>query len=237
MPAALRIALIGDYSPAVAAHVAIPEALALASRHIAHPIEPSWLATVRLDHGVETLLDPFNGIWCVPASPYASLEGALAAIRFARESRRPFLGTCGGFQHALIEYARNVLGQIHAAHAEIDPDADMPVIAPLSCAMVERDADIAFLPGTRIRKIYGAEKATETYHCSYGFNPQYAPLFESSEMVVSAVNSRNELQAVELTSHPFFLATAFQPERSALNGLSHPLIEEFVRAAQSRNAA
>lgn len=234
MPPALRIALIGDYSPAVTAHVAIPKALALAAQQSARPIEAVWMPTERLDRGAGTQLEPFDGIWCVPASPYVSMEGALAAIRFARESGRPFLGTCGGFQHAILEYARNVLAHTHAAHAEVDPEADMPVIAPLSCALIERQTDIAFLPGTRIREIYSAEKARETYHCSYGFNPRYAPLFASSEMEISAVNSRNEPQAVELTSHPFFLATAFQPERSALNGLSHPLIEEFVRAAQSR---
>jgi len=231
MPAALRIALVGDYNPAVTAHVAIPKALALSARQSACRIGPAWIGTERLDGGAERELESFDGIWCVPASPYASMEGALAAIRLARETGRPFLGTCGGFQHAVLEYARNVLGHIHAAHAEVDPDADMPLIAPLSCAMVERDGDIAFLPGTRIRKIYGADRASETYHCSYGFNPQYAPLFASSEMVVSAVNSRDEPHAVELTSHPFFLATAFQPERSGLNGVSHPLIEGFVRAA------
>jgi CTP synthase (UTP-ammonia lyase) len=234
MPAALRIALIGDYSPAVTAHVAIPKALALAPQQSGRPIEAVWMATERLDRNAGTQLEPFDGIWCVPASPYASMDGALAAIRFARESKRPFLGTCGGFQHAVLEYARNVLGQIHAAHGEVDPDAEMPVIAPLSCAMVERDGEVAFLPGTRIREIYGAETATETYHCSYGFNPCYAPLFASSEMVVSAVNSRNEPHAVELTSHPFFIATAFQPERSGLNGMAHPLIEEFIQAVQTR---
>ena len=62
-------------------------------------------------------------MWCVPGSPYHSAEGALAAIRFAREKRRVFLGTCGGFQHALIEFARNVLGVSQAEHAETAPTA------------------------------------------------------------------------------------------------------------------
>lgn len=234
MHAAPRIALVGDYSPAVTAHVAIPKALALAAIQSACRVEATWVATERLARGAEAELEPFDGIWCVPASPYASMEGALGGIRFARETGRPFLGTCGGFQHAVLEYARNILGHPHAAHAEVGPGADMLLIAPLSCAMVERDGDIVFLPGTRIREIYAAETARETYHCSYGFNPQFAPLFDSCEMVISAVNSRNEPQAVELTSHPFFLGTAFQPERSALNGVSHPLITEFIRAAQNR---
>jgi CTP synthase (UTP-ammonia lyase) len=231
--AVLRIALVGDYSPHVTAHVAIPKALALAAEQLAYHVEPSWMATERLAGHAAVELEPFDGVWCVPASPYASMEGALAAIRFARETRRPFLGTCGGFQHAVLEYARNVLGHARAAHAEVDPDADMPLIAPLSCAMVEKDGDIVFLPGTRIRAVYGVETARETYHCSYGFHPRYAPLFASSEMIFSAVNARNDPHAVELPPHPFFVATAFQPERSAFRGAVHPLIAEFVRAAQS----
>src|SRR5690242_20599101 len=97
------IALIGDYNPAATAHQAIPIALQLAAAKTGVPVEPVWVPT-------ESITDPeaqfrtFDAFWCVPASPYASMEGALKAIRYARESRRPFLGTCGGFQHALIEY-------------------------------------------------------------------------------------------------------------------------------------
>jgi len=65
----------------------------------------------------------FDGFWCVPASPYRDIDGALRAIRFAREQRRPFLGTCGGFQHAVLEYARNVLGWADAEHGELAPNA------------------------------------------------------------------------------------------------------------------
>jgi CTP synthase (UTP-ammonia lyase) len=237
MPRATRIALVGDYSPAVTAHVAIPKALAASARQLACPVEAAWIATERLAGRAGEELQSFDAVWCVPASPYASMEGALAAIRFARETGRPFLGTCGGFQHAVLEYARNVLGHSGAAHAEVDPGAAMPLIAPLSCAMVEKDDDIVFLPGTRIPEIYGAGSASETYHCRYGFDPQYAPLFASSELVISAVNARDEPHAVELTTHPFFLATAFQPERSGLRGASHPLITEFVRAAQCQALA
>jgi CTP synthase (UTP-ammonia lyase) len=234
MNMATRIALVGDYSPAVTAHVAIPKALALSARQTGRRVETAWIATEGLGRRAGTELESFDAIWCVPASPYASMEGALAAIRFARESRRPFLGTCGGFQHAVLEYARNVLGHCGAAHAEVDPDAEMPWIVPLSCSMVEKYGEIVFLPGTRIRAIYAVERATEMYHCSYGFNPQYAQLFASGKMLVSAVNARDEPQAIELTSDPFFIATAFQPERSGLNGASHPLIAEFVRAAWRR---
>jgi CTP synthase len=125
-----------------------------------------------------------------------------------------------------------VLGYHHAANAEVDPAAAMPLIAPLACALVEKNGDIFFLPGTRIRAIYGSEKTEERYHCSYGFNPRYAALFDKSEMVVSGVDAGREPRAIELSTHRFFIGTAFQPERSALNGETHPLVLEFVRAAR-----
>ena len=97
MNAPIRIALIGDYNSEVAAHVAIPRALQLAANGSVRAVEPAWMPTPRFTTKCAELLSLFDAIWCVPNSPYASMEGALRAIRFARESGRPFLGTCGGF--------------------------------------------------------------------------------------------------------------------------------------------
>src|ERR1017187_3715784 len=113
----LHIALVGDQNPNVKAHVAIPKALALAADSIRSTVKETWINTTVLDHDPESHLRGFHGIWCVPGSPYASMEGALHAIRFARERKVPFLGTCGGSQHAVIEFARNVLGLSAADHA------------------------------------------------------------------------------------------------------------------------
>src|SRR5215472_517831 len=110
MTSKIRIGLIGDFNPSVKAHIAIPQAVALAANALACAAETSWLATPQLEHNATELLSAYDALWCVPASPYASMEGALSAIRFARERGIPFLGTCGGSQHAIIEYARNVLG-------------------------------------------------------------------------------------------------------------------------------
>src|ERR1700730_13889159 len=104
--AQFRVALVGDYDKSVIAHQAIPETLRLAAP-AEQLIQPVWIHTASIRNARADLAG-FDGIWCVPASPYVSMEGALDAIRYARESRRPFLGTCGGFQHAVIEYARNV---------------------------------------------------------------------------------------------------------------------------------
>ena len=225
---AVKTGLIGDYSPEVAAHVAIPKALTLAANETESRIETTWLATETVAQNIDQL-SSFDALWCVPASPYASMDGALSAIQFARESQRPFLGTCGGFQHALIEYARNVLGYQEADHAESNPEAEMPLITPLSCSLVEAQGTIKLEEESRVRRIYGKSKVVEQYHCNFGFNPRYRSLLESGKMTVTGVDADGEPRVVELTNHPFFIATLFQPERSALAGVAHPLICAYVR--------
>src|SRR5712691_1701497 len=227
----IKIGLIGDYSPKVKAHVAIPQAVALASADLEQDVETHWLATPRLEHDTEQVLADYDALWCVPASPYESMDGALNAIRFAREHKVPFLGTCGGSQHAIIEYARNVLHLIEADHAESNPSTSLPLIAPLTCALIEEKGTILFRPGTRIAEIYQRDEAIEEYHCSFGLNPDYQSIFEQSEMRITGVDTNGEARVFELAHHPFFIATLFQPERSAFTGVKHPLIVAFVRAA------
>jgi CTP synthase (UTP-ammonia lyase) len=230
----VRIALIGDYSPEVTAHVAIPRALALAAEVVACDPAPDWIATPELARGAEQRLAPYDAIWCVPASPYASMDGALNAIRFARETGRPFLGTCGGCQHALIEYARGVLGLANADHAESNPDAELQLITPLACALRETRDRIRLLDGTRIYAIYGRDEIMEGYNCSYGLNPAFRALLEASRMHIVGVDDAGDVRVVELEGHPFFVATLFQPERSALTEVAHPLIAAYLRAALSK---
>src|SRR5262249_22886661 len=123
-------------------------------------------------------LDSYQGIWCVPGSPYASTDGALHAITFARTHNIPFFGTCAGCQYALVEYARNVLGLAAADHAEINPTADLILIAPLLCTLVEAHDSIKLIPGTHIAELYGKEEIVEQYHCSFGPSTHYQSLFE-----------------------------------------------------------
>lgn len=226
----VRIALIGDYDASVVANQAIPRALQLATRRPAK-VEGTWVATPSLEQDADAQLAGFHGLWCVPASPYRSMEGALGAIRFARERGTPFLGTCGGFQHVLLEYARSVLGLEEADHAEIRPGAAVPFIAPLSCSLVERSGKVLFAPGSRIRAAYGRDFAEEPYHCSYGLNPRYASLLHGRSLKVVAVDEDGDARAVELDGHSFFVATLFQPERAALHDRSHPLVEAYLAAA------
>src|SRR6476620_1365544 len=137
-----RVGLIGDYNPEVPAHRAIPPALHLAAERVGAAVEPVWVPTATLTGDVPRRLADYAGLWCVPASPYANTDGSLTAIRVARDSGRPLLGTCGGFQHALLEYARHVLGLAEADHTEIHPDAALPLMAPLACSLVEQTGPI-----------------------------------------------------------------------------------------------
>jgi CTP synthase (UTP-ammonia lyase) len=230
----VRIALVGDYSPEVTAHIAIPRALDLAAAMVECDTAPDWIATPDLDRDAELTLAPYHAIWCVPASPYANMGGALNAIRFARETGRPFLGTCGGCQHALIEYARNVLGLAAADHAESNPDAELPLITPLACALNEARGSIRLLGGTRVRAIYGRDEIVEGYNCSYGLNPAFRAQLEAGQLRVTGVDDTGDVRVVELDGHPFFVATLFQPERSALAGVAHPLIAAYLQAAALR---
>jgi CTP synthase len=224
-----RIALVGDHNPQVTAHAAIPRALELARAATGAAIEWTWIGTDRVNGAAG--LAGCGAVWVVPASPYRSLAGALAAIRVAREQGLPFLGTCGGFQHALIEFARNVAGIPAAGHAEIDASAADLVVTPLACGLVEKSGDITFTAGSRLDAIFSGRAAQEGYHCSYGVNPAYRSRLERAGLRFTGFDSAGEIRAAELPSHPFFIGTLFQPERSGLRGECHPLIEAFVRAA------
>jgi CTP synthase (UTP-ammonia lyase) len=233
MPECAVIGLIGDYSEAVVAHRAIPLALHVAAEALNARVELQWVGTSKID-STESLAR-YDGLWCVPGSPYHDLQGALLAIRYARETRIPFLGTCGGFQHALIEYARNVLGWHDADHAESAPQSRRPVINELECPLVETAGQVRFLAGTRLAQAYGRRQATEMYHCRYGLNPEMRTALLGGTMRVAAEDEQGEVRGVELVDHPFFIATLFQSERKALRGETPPLVRAFLRASLDRS--
>lgn len=227
MSSQFLVALVGDYKPSVPAHQAIPIALNLAAAHHGVSIKATWVPTSQIQ-SPEDELACYHGIWCVPASPYENTLGALKAIRFAREQQVPFLGTCGGFQHALMEYARNVLGMAHTDSAELNPGASHPLIAPLSCSLVDAEADLILEPESRLHKSYGTTRICEQYRCSYGPNPEHEKALFAGEFRVTARDADGQVRAGELRGHRFFVGTLFQPERRALKGELPPLAREFV---------
>jgi CTP synthase (UTP-ammonia lyase) len=227
-----RIALIGDYNASLTAHTTIPLALDLAAKALNADIEQVWIHTSKLATKEEIRsLYSYEGIWCVPGPPYADMEGAISAISLARTERIPFLGTCAGFQHALIEYFRNVIGATNAAHAEANPEAARPLISKLSCSLVEVNGTIRLIPRSLSQRLYGTDRVKEGYRCNYGLNPEFAPLLQDRDDIqIEGTDDAGEVRIIRLQNHPFFIATLFQPQRSALKGLVHPLIRAFVSA-------
>jgi len=225
-----RVALVGDFDSRVIAHQAIPLAIERAKRSLqVDSLRYEWKHTASLSS-----LESYDGVWCVPASPYADEGAALESIPRAREGRVPFLGTCGGFQHAVLEFARKVLGIESAEHEETATGAGPLVISRLSCSLVEVEEDVFATEGSRFAQIYGGGPIWAGYHCNFGFNANLVEAFETAGMKVAATDGQGEVRAMELADHPFFVGTLFQPERSALRDQPSPLIEAFIRAVTER---
>src|SRR5271166_655845 len=144
----LRIGILGDFNPEFRSHHATNDALQHAARKLQLPVESTWLPTPSLlEANAAAKLDSCDGLWAATGSPYKSFDGMLKGIEYARVHDRPFIGTCGGFQYALIECARNVLGIRDATTAEEDPDAKNIVIYPVACAVPNRAPNAPKLSG------------------------------------------------------------------------------------------
>ncbi len=160
------------------------------------------------------------------------MQGALNGIRFAREHNVPFLGTCGGFQHMIIEFARNVLKLSEAEHAEENPSSSLMLVAPLTCSVSEKIHTFTLTQGLKVADIYDDIEIVEQYGiCNYGLNPEFALLLEKAGLRIAGVNTDGETRIMELINHPFFIGTLFQPERSAIQNIVHPLISAFIQKA------
>ncbi|WP_223199305.1 CTP synthase C-terminal region-related (seleno)protein [Solihabitans fulvus] len=226
---AARVALVGDRSPQVRSHTRVPVLLdALRARdHL--DVDAYWVPTGdAVDPGA---LDGFDGVWLLPGSPYASEAGAVAAVRAARERSIPFLGTCAGFQHALLEYARNVCGLAGAAHAENDPDGADPLIVPLACSLSGHEGAVRLASGSLAEAALGTDRTVERYSCSYGADPRHLDTLRANGMRFTGADDDGDVRIAELPGHPFYLATLFQPELAGDGTRAHPIIRAFATAA------
>jgi CTP synthase (UTP-ammonia lyase) len=229
-----RIAIVGDYEAGRESHRATDAALVHASSALSLEIESVWLPTTSLDApNASQALASFGGLLIAPGSPYRSMRGALHAIRYARESGLPLLGTCGGFQHIILEYARNVLGFPDATHAEYDPYASNLFISRLTCSLAGRALVISLQPGSLVARAYGMTTVTEQYYCNFGVNPDYNALLVSSDLAIVGSDAEGEIRAVELRGHPFFVGTLFVPQMRSQAGSPHPLALGFLKAVEN----
>ncbi len=227
----LKIGVVGDYDPGNETHRATDAAFVHASAAAGTPASASWLGTDQVASGGEPELRGYDCLLIAPGSPYRSLEGALDAIRFAREHDVPCLGTCGGFQHLVLELARDVLGYADADHAESNPAGRRLFITPLSCSLKGQTMDVLLATGSLAAHAYGQEKTKERYYCDFGLNPEYAGELEATGLVVSGTGPEGEARIVELPSRRFFMGTLFVPQASSTLASPHPLIVTLLEAA------
>jgi CTP synthase (UTP-ammonia lyase) len=245
-----RLALIGDRSPTVRAHERIPLLIDALRRREGLVLDPYWINSADADE-----LEGFDGIWVVPGSPYTNPDKVIEAVRSARVRDIPFLGTCGGFQHAILELAQDLAGIEGAHHAEYGDawtaanarvwpsgPSSQPnepagrgsaVIVELQCSLVGHEGPIRYTPGTLIARIAGTDRSVERYHCSYGIAPEYVETLQAAGVVFGAHDEDGAPRALELPDHPFFLGTLFQPELAGDGTRAHPVIRAFADAAVS----
>lgn len=227
----ISVAIVGEFTPSFPPHAKTNEAVDHAQAALGERIAIEWISTAALESGAAERLRGFDAVWIAPGSPYASLSGALDAIRYAREGDVPLLGTCGGCQHVVIEYARNVLGFTDAAHAEYDPYASNLFVTPLSCSLVGQTMDVRIEPGSRAEAIYGARTVSEQYYCNFGLNPDHQQRLHEAGLMIVGKDADGEARILTIPHHRFFLATLFVPQLTSTLSRPHPVIVSFFKAA------
>src|SRR5580698_894230 len=236
----VRIGILGDFNPEFRSDHATNASLQHAARKLQLKVESAWIPTSSLlEPGAAATLDSFDGLWASAGSPFKSFDGMLKGIEFARVHDRPFLGTCAGFQYALIECARNVLGVKDATTAEEDPKAKNIVIYPVACAVPNRASgapklsgvvnQIRLRPGSYLASFYNKEVIEEEFFCNYELNPEFEWMAMEAGFPVVARGANEECRAIESPAHLFFIATLFQPQLSSTEAKPHPLVMAFVQ--------
>lgn len=244
MSNAVRIGILGDFNPEFPSHQATTNAVQHSARKLNLKVESEWIPTSSLtDSSAENILQAFDGLWASPGSPYKSFDGMLRGIEFARRCNWPFLGTCGGLQYALIEFARNVLGIPDADTAENNAGSKNIVIYPVACSVPDRRdnapklsgtvPEIRLRPGSYLQSFYGKDKefVTEAFFCNFEVNPEYEWCAMEAGFVIVARGAQGEIRAIESPAHRFFLATLFQPQLSSTEINPHPVVTAFVQSA------
>jgi CTP synthase (UTP-ammonia lyase) len=225
------LSIIGEFNPSFEPHAATDAALAHSSAALGLGCPWQWVSTADLD---DTLPADCRGLLIAPGSPYKHMGKTLNIIRFARENGVPCLGTCGGFQHMVIEYTRNVLGFRDAQHAEYDPYASDLFVTELACSLAGREMELRFEPGSLVARCYGALSAVERYYCNFGVHPDRVAALAEGPLRIVGSDAEGAVRVVELPGHPFFVGTLFVPQSRSRADAPHPLINAFLRAVAGK---
>jgi CTP synthase len=241
----VNIAIVGKYVTLKDAYLSVIEALKHGGFHHGARVNLTWIPSDELiAGGVEAILGRADGILVPGGFGIRGVEGKVEAIRFARESKIPYLGLCLGLQCAVIEYARNVCGLAEANSSEFDPKTPDPVIdlLPEQEGVVDMGGTMRLgaypceiLPGSLAERCYGEPLIQERHRHRYEVNPKYHSILQEHGMVFSGMSpDRRLVEIIELPDHPYFIAGQFHPELKSRPTRPHPMFREFVGAALAR---
>jgi CTP synthase (UTP-ammonia lyase) len=227
--ATIRITVLGDHDPAFITHRALDAAIA----QLPVDVDARW-------HPTDTPLhDLGDGLWVAPGSPYRDDEAVRAAIARAWAEKVPLLGTCGGFQYTALVLGWVLAGVEAPAHAELDPAAANPFIAPIACRVDGERRTVTPVPGTRLAALLGDAPFPGFFFSGYAPSRSAAAVLEGAGVRIAAHAEGVGPVALELAraDHPFLMASLFQPQIGALDGEPpSPLIAAFVDAAREGDA-
>jgi CTP synthase len=240
----VRIAVVGKYVNLRDAYLSVMEALRHGGFHHGADVQIEWIASDDLG-GAATheALAGVDGVLIPGGFGVRGVEGKVAAVRFARENRVPFLGICLGLQCAVIEFARHVCGLEGANSSEFDPASPHPVIdllpeqknvTDLGASMRLGAQPCHVVPDTLAARCYGEDVVYERHRHRWEVNPAYHEALQAGGLVLSGNSHNGRLtEIVELPEHPFFIAGQFHPELRSRPTRPHPLFRAFVGAAKA----
>ena len=244
----VEIALVGKYVALHDAYLSVAEALTHGGIENDVKVNIRWVDSETVTDGnAAELLDGADGVLVPGGFGSRGIEGKIAAVRWARESRVPFLGICLGMQMAVVEYARHVCGWADAHSSELDPATTHPVIdlmpdqrgvtakggtmrlGAYPCKVVSR--------GSRTYPAYGAEEISERHRHRYEFNNEYRDALTQAGLELAGLSPDGRLvEIVELPGHPWFVGVQFHPELKSRPNKAHPLFRAFIAAAKENRS-
>ncbi|MDH5806289.1 MAG: CTP synthase [Candidatus Methanomethylicaceae archaeon] len=237
----VRIAMCGKYTKLKDSYISIIEALKHAGAKLGISPELEWIETTKFEEDPSSInLKDYDGIVVLPGFGARGTEGKILAIEYARVNKIPFLGICYGFQLAVVEFARNVLGYKNAHTTEVDPNTPYPVVdllpeqknlKNLGGSMRLGAYKIILKEGTMVSKLYGSNVISERHRHRYEVNQKYLKDFEEAGMIISGISyDGKSIEFIELKDHPFFLGTQSHPEFKSRPGKPSPPFLGFLDA-------
>ena len=223
----MKVGIVGDFSPEYPSQLATNNALMHSSRKQGVSVEYRVIPTATISKQMDTIKETYQGFWIGPGFP-DSIDGVLSIIEFARENNVPLLGTCGGFQYIIMEYARNKMMLENAGHEERDPHSNQLIISKLSCSLVGQKGEVIIKKSSRIFEIYQEENVIEEFRCNYGLSPEYEKQIHEAGLRIVGTDSMGNPRIIELPEHKFFIGTLFVPQLSSSSDSTHCIVDEFI---------